>query len=282
MKHSETFYTTKNINNIKLAIFSDLHYYDGFKLKTLDKITKQVTNAKPDYICIVGDIVDESRKMNLSPLTEFLNTISSIAPIICVLGNHDEKSGSLWHWKYARNNNLIKELKKVKNLHLLEDNIYQDNNITFYGFNPSFEYYEKYDETYESFCKEVDELNVSLTNDTYNILLIHSPQNIYRYLKDHPNHELNKVDFILSGHMHNGCLPFWISHILNKVFKSNRGIMAPQKTLFPDLAHGIVKRNKDGYIYEGITKLANSTRKFHYFDFLFSKNIEIINIKKSN
>ena len=40
MKHSETFYTTKNINNIKLAIFSDLHYYDGFKLKTLDKITK--------------------------------------------------------------------------------------------------------------------------------------------------------------------------------------------------------------------------------------------------
>jgi predicted MPP superfamily phosphohydrolase len=148
MKHSETFFTTKNIKNIKLAIFSDLHYYDGFKQKTLDIITKQITNTKPDYICIVGDIVDESKKMNLNPLTTFLNNISSIAPIICVLGNHDEKSGSLWHWKYARNTELINELKKVPNLHLLEYNIYKDNNIVFYGFNPSYDYYEKYDETY--------------------------------------------------------------------------------------------------------------------------------------
>ena len=282
MKHSETFYTTKNINDLKLAIFSDIHYHDGFKIKILDKIANQVINSKPDYICIIGDILDESKYTHLEPLTDFLTRISSIAPIICVLGNHDEKSGSLWHWKYEKSTHLIGALNKVPNLHLLADNYYKDNNIVFYGFNLSFEYYEKYDESYDSFCKEVKDLNVSFPNDTYNILLFHSPENIYKFIDEHPEHEFNKVDIILSGHMHNGCFPFWMSYIINKVFKSNRGIMSPQKKLFPDLAHGIVKRNKDGYIYEGITKLALSTRKFHYFDFLFSKNIEVLNIKKSN
>ena len=226
--------------------------------------------------------MDEAKYTYLEPLVTFLTNISTVAPIICVLGNHDEKSGSLWNWKYEKSTNLIEALNKVPNLHLLEDNYYQDNNITFYGFNLSFDYYEKHDETYESFCKEVKELNVSFPNDTYNILLIHSPQNIYKYIKNNPDHEFNKVDLILSGHMHNGCFPFWISYILNKIFKTNRGIISPQKKPFPDLAQGIVKRNKDGYIYEGITKLALSTRKFHYFDFLFSKNIETLNIKKSN
>ena len=36
---------------------------------------------------------------------------------------------------------------------------------------------------------------------------------------------------------------------------------------------------KDGYIYEGLTKLSNSTKLFHKFDCLFRKNVEFLTIK---
>ena len=141
MKHIETFTSKKIDRDIRLAIFSDLHYHNNFPIHTLNKISKQIKKAKPDYICIVGDIVDQVKYKKLDKLVNFLNYISNTAPIICVLGNHDEKSGSLWTWKHEPNKHLIEALKSVNNLYLLEDNTYQTNNIVFYGFNLSFNYY---------------------------------------------------------------------------------------------------------------------------------------------
>lgn len=282
MKHIETFYTTKNIKDLKLAIFSDLHYYDNFNVRTLNKIEKQINKVKPNYICIIGDIVDEAKFKKLDNLITFLQNLSKISPIICVLGNHDEKSGSLWSWKYEKNIKLIEGLKSINNLHLLEDNTYQDGNICFYGFNFSFKYYEHQDETYQSFTDEAYQLKTKLSKDNYNIVLFHSPINIYRFIEENPTCELAKANLILSGHTHNGILPFWLSYPINKLFKSNIGLISPQKKFFPKIAQGRIKGPIDGYIHEGITKLSHSTKKFHIFDIFFFKNIETINIKKSN
>ena len=36
--HNETFYTKKNIEDIKIALISDIHYYKNFNQKTLNKM----------------------------------------------------------------------------------------------------------------------------------------------------------------------------------------------------------------------------------------------------
>ena len=281
--HNELFYTNKKIDKIKIAIISDIHYYQEYKDKIFCRIVKQMEKNKPDYIAVVGDILDSSNIKNIDRLINFFKELSEIAPIVFVKGNHDEKTGHMNNWYFQENQLLIKELKALKNVHYLNDSIWQDNNIVFYGFNLSYKHYECENESYESFCDEVDKLNCNLTNDTYNITLLHSPINIYKFIKENPKHNLAKSDLILSGHMHNGCLPFIISHPLNKLFKTSRGLISPDRTLFPKYAQGKIYEEQEGYVYEGISKLSHSTKFFHKFDWLFMKNVEFITIEtKSN
>ena len=281
--HNEVFYTKKINKDITLAVISDIHYYPKFNTNIFRRLEKQVQKRQPNYICVVGDILDESKFTEIDNLITFFTDLAKISPVIVVLGNHDEKTGAMFKWQSKNNSVLTKALNKIDNLHLLEDEIWQDNNITFYGFNLSFNYYEKSDEAYEVFVEETKQLKCPLQKETYNITLFHSPANIYQFIAKNPNHPLNQTDLILSGHMHNGCLPFIIAHPLNKLFKTNVGLISPQKTLFPKLAQGkVTSEIKDGYIYEGVTKLSHSTKMFHAFDFIFQKKVEFLTIKPNN
>ena len=278
--HNELFYTNKKIDKFKIAVISDIHYYQEYKDKIFCRIIKQMKNNKPDYITVVGDILDSSNIKDIKRLIKFFKELADIAPTLFVKGNHDEKTGHMNNWYYQENQLLLKELDALDNVYFLDDNIYQDKNITFYGFNLSYNYYECEMEDYDCFCKEVSNLKCHIPDDTYNITLIHSPINIYKYIKENKNSNLAKSDLILSGHMHNGCLPFIISHPINKLFKSSRGLISPNRKLFPKYAQGRVYEETEGYVYEGISKLSNSTKLFHKLDGLFKKNVEFITIEK--
>lgn len=284
--NEEIFYTDKEITETKIALLSDIHYhYPGYNIKTFYSIIRQIKEAKPNYICIVGDILDDAATDNLNELENFLNELSIIAPIVVVLGNHDEKTGYMWNWKYRSNNQLKTVLKHVKNLHILNDSNWEekDSNINFYGFNLSYNHYEELNETFKSFEEEVKNYNFDIPSDKYNIILFHSPMNIYNYINKHPRHNLNKANLILSGHMHNGCLPYWFSHFINKTFKTSRGLISPLKTLFPKYAQGRIYNEKiDGYVYQGVAKLSHSTKIFHPFNKLYQVKVQFITIKKNN
>lgn len=278
--HKEIFYTNKDINEIKIALFSDIHFHKNFKQKIFDKILKQIIKEEPNYICIPGDFIDSSDIIDLLKLKNFLENLSKIAKTFIVLGNHDEKKGKRHNWSHLKNQELLKLLTSIPNIYLLNDSSITIDNITFYGFNLSYNYYEIDIESYESFCQEVAKLKGDLNNNTYNIILLHSPFNIYSYMDKNPNHFFNKSDLILSGHMHNGCLPFIISHPFNKIFNSSSGLLAPNRQLFPKYAQGRVY-NHNGYIYEGLTKISPSSSKFlSHFDWIFQKKVEFITIKK--
>lgn len=277
--HKETFYTKKNIQKTKIALISDIHFYENYNIKIFNRITNQIKKEKPNYITIVGDILDSSSTTNLTKLESFLVKLSSLATTLVVLGNHDEKAGHMHNWSYNKNEALLKLLNSIDNLHFLDDTSFNKDNINFYGFNFSYKYYEEDCETYESFCDEIKKLNYELPEESYNITLFHSPINIYKFIKNNKNHSLNKSNLILSGHMHNGCLPYFFSHFINKVFKTSRGILSPTRKFFPKYAHGKIYE-RDGYVYEGITKLSNSTKFLHKFDVFFQKNVEFITIKK--
>ena len=277
--HKEIFTTKKNIKDTTIALISDIHYHNTFNSKLFDKITKQIKNAHPDYIAIAGDILDTTTTTDMTVLEEFLKNIAAITTTIVILGNHDEKQGEMKNWSYKKNQKLISILNNIENIHLLTDTTYQEDNITFYGFNPSFKYYEEDKETYESFCNEIKDLNCNIPKDTYNVTLIHTPINIYKFLSNNKEHNLNNSDLILSGHMHNGCLPLWMSNIINKAFKTSRSIISPTRKIFPKYAQGRIYE-RDGYIYEGLFKFSKSTKFFHIFDKFYHKQITIIKIKK--
>lgn len=279
--YNETFNTSKNISDIKIALLSDIHYYPKYNTKILDRLLKQIKTNKPDYLCIAGDILDFTNVTDYSKLINWLKKITSICPILMVLGNHDEKDGHIKKWAHKKNNEFIQTIKSINNLYLLDNETKTFNNISFYGFQLSYKHYEIDNEKYSSFCNEVKNLNPKFTKDKYNIILFHSPINIYNYIKNNPQHPFNECDLILSGHMHNGCLPYIISHPINKIFKTSRSIISPLRKLFPDFSHGrVYNKIKDGYIYEGVNKLSKSTKLLHKLDFIYSKNVQFITIKK--
>ncbi len=201
-----------------------------------------------------------------------------VVTTLVVIGNHDEKAGSMHNWTYEKNEKLLELLKSINNLYYLNDSTYTKDNITFYGFNLSYDYYEVQHETYESFINEIKNLKFNIKKEDYNITLFHSPINIYPFIKNNPKHNLNNSDLILSGHMHNGCLPFILSYPINKLFKTSRGIISPTRKLFPKYAQGRIYE-RDGYVYQGIMKLSHSTKMLNKLDFIFQKKVQFITIK---
>lgn len=278
--YTETFYTNKNIKEFKIAVISDIHFNDKFKRKIFTKIINQIKENKPNYIAIVGDILDTSRVSNLDDLKDFFIQLSKISTTLAVIGNHDEKAGSMHNWTYEKNEKLIKLLNSLDNFYYLNDTTFTKDNITFYGFNLSYKHYEIKKESYESFCEEIKDLKCNINENNYNITLFHSPINIYEYVKNNKDSKLNKTDLILSGHMHNGCLPHIIAHPLNRIFKTSRGLISPTRKIFPKYAQGKIYE-RDGYVYQGIMKLSHSTKIFNKFDFLFQKKVQFLTIKQN-
>lgn len=278
--HNEIFYTDKDINDFKIALISDIHYYSDYNPQIFQKLINQIKKNKADYIAISGDTLDSSDTSDLKLLENFLKELAKLAPTFIVKGNHDEKKGSMHNWTSNKNNEFIKLINSIDNLHYLDDSQFTINNITFYGFNLPYDYYEIENETYESFCNGMKNINCHLSNTTYNVTLFHSPINIYDFIENNPTHNLNNSDLILSGHMHNGCLPFIISYPINKIFKTSCGILSPTRKFFPKYAQGRVYK-RDGYIYEGVTKVSHSTKMLHSLDVFFQKNVEFLTIKKN-
>lgn len=286
--HNEIFYTNKKIKkDIKLAVLSDIHYcYPDYKINIFSKLVKQIKKNQPDYICIVGDILDEANCTNIDDLVNFFKEISIIAPVIIVIGNRDQKifNYQTKKWEFFQNKNLFQAFNKLNNVFFLDDNTYEDenNNISFYGINLPYEHYEIKKESYESFTTAINKLKCNLKKTSYNITLLHSPINIYNFIKKNPTHNLNKTDLILNGHMHNGCLPFIFTNPFNKIFKSSVSLISPFRTLFPQFAQGKVYGHKDGYIYQGVIKFSKIAKHFSKFDFIYAKKVQFITIKKSS
>jgi predicted MPP superfamily phosphohydrolase len=278
--YNDYFYTEKDINDIKIALLSDIHYAPHYKLKILDNLYKQILDNKPNYICITGDVLDNALYHKIDPLIEWLDKLSKLAPVIIVYGNHDTKKGYMHHWEEEQNSYLRNILKNMDNVHFLEDSTWQDNNILFYGYNPSYKHYEIKYESYDSFCHEMEKTHIPFTKETYNILLFHSPINIYKYIYNNKDKPISNTDIILSGHCHNGCVPFWITRIYNKIFKSTRSVINPIRKLFSKYAQGHVYEDIEGFIYQGVTKFSYSSRLFSKLDILYTKKVQFINIKR--
>ena len=118
--------------NKKIALFADIHFYKKYNKKIFEKILNSLNKNRPDYICIPGDIIDDSsalNSVNIELLINFIKELGRIAQTILSYGNHDE---------LVRKNDNIKgincffnKLNELNNVYFLDNNNIVIDNINF-------------------------------------------------------------------------------------------------------------------------------------------------------
>lgn len=278
-----TFYNKYVKEDIRIASLGDIHISRLTGTRDIFNILDSLYELDPDYICMLGDLIDSPTSLEddkkLKELETLLSNSTTIAPTFLVLGNHDFITN--------RANNIIdmtdetdiwKELTARANAHLLNDELYTDNNIAIAGYKQKLDaymnLYNKRREDSKAFFEDFrDKKNLyeDLPKDLPKVLITHSPETIIG-LED--KEILNGYDLIITGHYHNGCVPA----IIDNIFPKNAGLITPQKRLFPKNARGIIKLNNGiVMIYNGgWTKIAESAPKIlHRYDSMFYRQIDL-------
>lgn len=283
--------------SIKFFLISDIHFSNLVKNVTLNAIIAAANKRKPDYICIAGDLIDCQEevivKAQRQRLLAWLSRLGQIAPVIITPGNHDFyrksphfKSGlsRKHHWLTEPNPSIFADIRELANVYLLNNQAYEDKNVYIFGFVPTPEYYQlDRDEEHTSsifhpgtedksiFLRDLERLSpklrTNLPKHKIKLALIHSPL----YLHDQEvTNLLQEFDYFISGHMHNGVVP----PILNELWKSNRGIVGPGKTMLPDHVRLRINNPSDKSIVLGaITTIQKCAKPLSFLNAAFPVNI---------
>lgn len=258
----------------RIVLISDIHYYNKNDLNKLNEVLESINTLTPDYICILGDTCDQAKILDEDVLINWLTRLSEITTVIMAYGNHDV---ALYDSRTSYlNDKLFAKIRKIKNLHLLDNELKQIDNICFIGLKLDYKYYYDFKEDPKEFIKHYNALISKLNKNNYNILLSHSPialttKGTMTKLNDYKN-----IDLILCGHMHGGMMP----NILRPIFKT-RGLLSPNKKhIFIKNAYGHFKIESTNFIVSsGITKLSKVS-KISFLDNLYSPEIVLIEISK--
>ena len=274
--HKDIVYNSKAKKDITLIHLADIHFNKSTNIKKLDKIKEEIRKNNPDYVVITGDTIDNPNvtkdKMRIKKLLIFLTDIANFTKVIISLGNHDVFINE--DLKFFKN------LDDLKNIYVLNNDVYVDESIFISGITLPTNYYYNItkDESKEILIEHLKKHKKLISNLPIKIpkvSLIHSPikltdKDVLTYLKEY--------DLLLSGHTHSGMVP----KILNKAFKTNQGIIAPNKRLFPEVARGKIINhlsNKDIIliITGGITKLSlHSAKLLNKLNFIYNIDINKI------
>lgn len=259
-KTTDIVYNTNTKKDLTIIHISDIHFNTNTSLSKLNKLTTEIKKNNPDYIMISGDLIDEPKiiknKYKIKELLQFLSNLSEITKIFISLGNHDIFS--------PEDLKFFNKLNELKNIYILDNDCYKDEFIYISGITLPNNYYYNitHEESSEVLVKHLTnnrKLISKLPRELPKVILIHSP---IKLTNKEVLNKLKEYDLILSGHTHNGMVP----GILKSLFPKNKGLIAPNKTLFPEIAKGKIEVNQDNkkitiIINGAITKLSSKSSK---------------------
>lgn len=275
----------KIINDIRIILLSDIHN----DIKLFEYILKRVEDLKPDYVCVVGDSLDYVNS-DYKKLIQFYKSLSTLTnKIIVSSGNHDLLDFINKQFVPATSNQFFQEINEIESVVPLTDLISQTkesfngNNLSFNAINMPAEWYEDKKEKEEDFYDAMSGLShVPIDKGSFNFLLSHSPRWFIKHNKLITAKEMpviENIDLIQSGHYHAGLVP----RVFQSVIPMNMGLIGPSSKKMLKYAYGYWQNDSSSLILSnGITKLADSTGMFHYFNNLYASDIEEINIKPSD
>lgn len=270
IKISQNNISIPNKPKLNIKLLADIHFCSSFNINKLTLINKALSDSKTDYLCIPGDILDntsflKTNKEKREILLNWFKYLGKKYKTFISLGNHDISTPKNNIWYHEDATDFWTEVSKIPSINLMtNDTTYEDDKIIISALNPGYYYYYKnYKQENIDILKEkliLQQKHLKNLNPTkLKVLLIHSPihitnKEILPLIKDY--------DLILAGHMHNGV----VLPILDELFKTNKGLISPFKKLFPDNARGVKEitiANKKIYliITGGITKIQECAPK---------------------
>lgn len=265
---------TKNTSK-KIALLTDLHYYKASDIKKLNKVYESLKVSQFDYICIAGDFIDVGNLRDIDVFINWLKKLATLKKVFVSIGGHDivyDKKKK----EYFYNDELYRKIKSINNLYLLDNDVYEDEEVRFIGLTLPLDFYYKYKENNNYFMRFVNNTFNTFDTDKYNVLLCHTPIPLTK-INDYDDIKLLKtIDLVLSGHTHAGIMPKFLRGIMK-----GRGIFSPHKGgLFPKNSYGLIERkNFNIVISSGITK-ASHTNPLPFLDVFFDKEITFVNLKR--
>lgn len=266
-------YDLKGKVNKKIVLISDLHYYNKEDLIKLNLVLEEIKLINPDFICIPGDFVDEAKVHDMDLFIDYLKRLARVSKVIMSIGNHDVITHEDGRHHYEVNDTFFNEIKKIRNLHFLDNQVKEIDGVCFIGINLEFNYYYRSMSNKKDFMEYFNKIK-NIDSKKYNVLLCHSPVTV---TEDEIVKKLNnKINLVLCGHMHGGLTPIWLQKILK-----DRVLINPSKNrLFVKNSYGYLRiRNINFVITSGITKLSH-LGNLSLFDKLFSPEIVTINLTK--
>ena len=290
-----------NCKELKFFLISDIHFSPKVTATTLDALVHQAQTQQPNYILIAGDLVDSldniSSATDLKRLTAWLEQLGKIAPVLIALGNHDFYRANPQyrnvfsrhrHWYAEDNPTYVQTLNNTPNIHLLDNQAYEDHAVYIFGFTQSPEYFQfDRDEKSTTLFKpggedrnimlsDIDALDqkliTKLPKHKAKIAIIHSPV----YLTDSEvGSRFNEFDFIVSGHMHNGVVP----PVLNEAWPSDRGLIAPGKKFFPRGSRAHIKTVNDRLLTLGaVSTIQNSAKPLTFLNNVYPVSVATLEL----
>lgn len=209
----------ESFDGVKIAHLSDLH------LKSFEKYDYRIISVlnafKPDYIFLTGDLISRNQT-ELKKQKEFVKYLSETAPIYFVFGNHENDADEqvqeeLLSFPFNVLNNECLKLERSGEA------------VCICGVNIEPRYYlgENLDYKNIPFFKTKDLIeHIGDKKEDFTILLSHNPKFLQTYSEW-------GADLVFSGHVHGGAVRLF-----------GKGILSPERKLFPPFTDGVYKCGK--------------------------------------
>lgn len=271
--------TDKTDKKITIILLAGINYCANTEHKLLDSIyskltEKTVKNSENTYICLAGDLIDETIVLEDKKLThdlqDFIDKLARFAPVIMVKGNRD-----ISNQNYSRTHSIPADEKLIedtlKNITFLnsENPNYCDENININGINMPLSFYEDNKEDKKMFGSALENIKFNY-NDKFTACLFHSPSVFLENSEIDLSRciNLSKTDLFLSAHFHSGLLPKFVT-----VATHGKGFYVSSKPLFYDIRDNEDFKNKTLVVSKGIEKLANVSPIFDKVNNLYRPDI---------
>ena len=219
----------------RAVVLGDLHAtYFGEKS---DRLLEAVREAEPDYIFLVGDLLDANRDIPENYAAQTADGLAAIAPTYYVTGNHEWAVGGVPELKDTLVSHGITVLSNQ--FLALERN---GDTIVLAGIDDPNGYADQ--KTPETVAAEV----YAAYGDPFWVLLAHR-NNLFA-----PQYSLLGADLVVSGHGHGGLirLPF------------TDGLLSVERTFFPSYTAGLYEENGSCLFVTRV--LGNSGPTFRLFN----------------
>lgn len=270
-------FTKKNIGkDSTIVCLSDLHYTSNNPKYILVDLLYKIDSIQPDYICFLGDLVDDD---SYQIVINWLNSLAKIAPVYFVYGNHDIEKYIINDKKYyvpsALSTKVKDAIRNIDNLTVLANNkMASKNGFSFCGAN----FYDN--SRFNQLIKYLNDKYPHFSSVNFNILLSHNPGIMNSvYYKQLNQIYRDSLDLIISGHTHNGLVP----RKIDKIIPGTKGIYLKAEGLFPKYVRNetVLEDNNKGIIVPPIRTLPDRGRIINKAnEVIYRPGMQLIRIKK--